>query len=494
MPFLATLLHIQPPGMIHVRRGMLRGAANTLSTSLDELVDRVEATTHAAAAAPQGIKSQVFREFITKNRDIQEPFLRVVQSAPEIADAAAQTYLDKMIGVLDIGGLDARAFGDKVSSSLNNYYRWEDQNGNPCSQERGGTLVSSSGAPCRMVKVAGGGLAMVRDLIKSTNLSKAARAEVDKASRAALEQVVSGPQKVWDKLSDAWKVTLALAGLAASTPTITNLKTDGSGSSRSISFEIPPGFGPFSGKFEIEGGRFVSWAASLPPVKLKSLTIEASGKYEQGTSAEHVALVVPIKKADVGFTVDHQQGPDSQQTTLKSSVSRETGAGGRVSASTSATFSPGASTVPVQYQLKVDTPIGPTKSASLSAGVTGTVTSAGQRVELAANPAVTVSVAGQLPTLNRRLREKQQFEHQQEEAVANDRKREAQIVAQLQKMNPATQKDQMWELESELIELRKKTGSANKVRESEINGDIMIGVGALAVVAGLEIRKAIQGA
>ena len=416
MPFRAEILPIQPPARLKIKRGMLKGSPNSLGDNLNELVDRVESTTHAAAAAPRGVASKIWQSFIANNPTIEDPFTRVVQAAPDIADAASRTFIDKLMDEMERGGLTKEVA--KLAEGLEDFYAPQDPNGNPCSYDAATeSFVSKSGLKCELVKVSGGGLSFVKNAVRqaSTNLKGDAKKKLDKAVEVALKEVVKGPQELWSKLSSAWKATLLLAGLAAAAPRITGLKLK----KGNIEFQIPPGMGSFSGGISISGGKLKSLSVKLPPVTIKGLKITASGGFSQNIGKGQVAVVVPVKKATVGVTVTHEQGRTSDgyrhQSTLETQVSRPIGkGGGKIEAGTRTTFVPGQRT-PTEYSLQLSTPVGQSKSVALSAGVTGTVTTSGRRVELAGNPAVTASISGKLPTLNRRLRKAQQYERRKKE-------------------------------------------------------------------------------
>jgi hypothetical protein len=243
--------------------------------------------------------------------------------------------------------------------------------------------------------------------------------------------------------------------------------------------------GPFTGKIEINEGKLKTLGASLPPIKLKHLTIKGSGSYEAGVSAGgSTAIVVPLKKATAGVEVSHDYSlPTGESTTtLNTSYTRPIGEKGKVSAGTSTKFDSRSSSIPTQYRVDVSSPIGKTKSMSVSAGVTGTITTEGQRVELATNPAVTVGMSGQLPTLNRRLRKQEQERYNEKQKVNEKQRREEQIVIALQTEKDAKRKH---ELEQELVGLRSgSSGSANRAEpEGTQNGDYIAAGIAAALIA-----------
>jgi len=125
------------------------------------------------------------------------------------------------------------------------------------------------------------------------------------------------------------------------------------------------------------------------------------------------------------------------------------------------------------------------------------VTTSGRRVELAGNPAVTASISGKLPTLNRRLRKAQQYERRKKEEAqtqtAELKQKEAQLVASLQSMDPKTEKDAMWELERQLRDVRSQLGSANRApSEININGDLVTAAVATLGVAALTIKSSME--
>jgi hypothetical protein len=495
MPFRAEILPIQPPARLRIKRGMLlKGSPNSLGGNLSELVDRVESTTHAAATAPRGVSSKIWQGFIANNPGIEDPFTRVVQAAPDIADATSRTFINKLMGEMERGGLTKEVA--KLAEGLEEFYAPQDPNGNPCSYDAAtGSFFSKSGLKCELVKVSGGGLSFVKNALQkaSPGLKEDSKKKLDQAVETALREVVKGPQRLWSKLSSAWKSTLLLAGLAAATPRITGLKLE----KGNIKFQIPPGVGSFSGGISISGGKLRGLSINLPPVTRKGLKLTASGEFSQSTGKGQVAVVVPVKKATVGVTVTHEQGRKQDgyyhQSTLETQVGRPIGkGGGKIEAGTKTTFVPGQRT-PTEYSLQLSTPVGQSKSVALSAGVTGTVTTSGRRVELAGNPAVTASISGKLPTLNRRLRKAQQYEKRKEEEArtksAELKQKETELVASLQSMDSKTEEDAMWELESQLRDVRRQLGSANRAPEATINGDLVTAAVATLGIAALTIKS-----
>jgi len=479
MRFVAKIMAIEPAKKVEIEK--VNGSPNSTEANLTELVDRIEATTHAAAAAPRGVSSAAWRGFIEKHPEIEDPFARVVQAAPDIADATGRTFLDNLIKQMDEYGISDEA--EKIAKGLESYYRHEDSNGNLCEYNpKTGEFKSKTGLPCNLVKVAGGGMSAVKELIqKATNEARSeVKEKIEKSVQKALEEVVKGPRKMWSKLSDAWKATLLLAGLAAAAPRVTGLKLSGD----NIEFQIPPGIGNFSGGLKISNGNLKSLSITLPPVRIKGLLIRAGGGFEEGAGEGQISVVVPVKKASVNVSVKHEQSSTDQKTTLDAGVSRPIGeSGGRIQAGTQTAFQPGQK-IPTNYSVQIATPVGPTKNVSLSAGVVGTVTTSGQRVELAGNPAVTVGVSGELPSLNKRIRYNQKEEERREEEKSNLRTRESVLVASLQNMDPEKQKEEMMKAEEELREVRKEIGSTNKQKRKDksINGDEIFGVGAMLAV------------
>jgi hypothetical protein len=490
MPFLAKILPTQP-----LNHQSARGSKNATSSPLEELVDRIEATTNAAAAAPRGVASQAWRKFIEENPALEDPFARVVQAAPDIADAASRVFLDKLMEGMEAAGLSQEI--DKLSAGLEAYYRPEDGQGNACAYDKeAGEFRSKSGVPCELTKVAGGGMSLVRGLIQEmTGKARGeAKEKLESATQRAVEHVVKGPQQIWEKLGNAWKTTLLLAGLAASTPRVTGLKIENG----DIRFTIPPGIGRFSGSISISKDGLQALSLKLPEVKIKGLKISTSGGFADNVGSGQVALVVPVKKAEVGVTVSHEQGRPSgqqeyhQKTTVQASASVPLGeGGGKIQAGTKTTFQPDGK-APTEYSLQASTPVGKSKSVSLSAGVTGTITTSGQQVELASNPAVTASVSGKLPTLNRRLRKQEQQREERKQEDLDLKSREAQLVSRLQQMDPEKDKDAMWALEQELIEIRRQRGSANRLpipSEWSVNGDYLVAAAAVAGVVYFALRR-----
>jgi hypothetical protein len=488
MPFIAQILPTEP-----IKLPPAKGSKNAEPNPLDELVDRIEATTNAAAAAPRGVASQTWRKFIEANPGLEDPFARVAQAAPDIADAASRVFIDKLMEGMEAAGLDQEL--DKLSAGLESYYRPADADGNACAYDKKtGEFRSKSGGPCHLTRVAGGGMSLVRGLLQDVTAKAqgGAKEKLEGATRKAIDHVIKGPQQLWAKLGDAWKTTILLAGLAASTPRVTGLQVkDGN-----IQFTIPPGIGKFSGSISISKDGLQELSLKLPEVKIKGLKISTSGGFTDNVGSGQVALVVPVKKAEVGVTVAHEQGRPSgqeayhQRTTVQTSASVPIGTGGgKVQAGTKTTFQPDSKT-PTEYSLQVSTPVGKSKAVSLAAGVTGTVTTSGQQVELASNPAVTANISGKLPTLNRRLRKQEQQREEEKQSVADAKAREAQLVSQLQAMDPEKDKDEMWAVEQELIELRRRRGSANRSAPSEwtVNGDYIVAAVSLVAVAYFAVK------
>lgn len=470
--FQAQLARLEP-ALVDLKPSM--GATQSpIMGKLGELVDRVEATTHAAASAGRGVTSQVWRDFIQKNPGIEDPFIRVVQAAPEIADAATQGFLDNLLDTLEKSGLEDQV--GKITSALDSYYQHRDAQGRPCDPSKGDRS-------CMLTKVAGGGMSVVKDVIGKSLAGAQGehKQKLEAAIGKSIDNVLYGPRQLWDRLSDAWKAVILLAGLAAETKRVTGL-TIGKGK---LEFEVPPGMGPFTGKIEISEGKLKTLGASLPPIKLKHLTIKGSGSYEAGVSAGgSTAVVVPLKKGTAGVEISHDYSipTGESSTTVNTSYTRPIGEKGKVSAGTSTKFDSGSSAIPTQYRVEVSSPVGKTKSMSVSAGVTGTVTKEGQRVELATNPAVTVGVSGQLPTLNRRLRKQEQGRYEEKQKVEEKKRREEQILIALQTEKDAKRKH---ELEQELIGLRGgASGSASRGEgEKSQNGDYIAAGIAAAMIA-----------
>lgn len=472
-PMFQAQLATLEPALVNLKPSMGAAASPTMG-KLGELVDRVEATTHAAASAARGVTSQVWREFVQKNPGIEDPFIRVVQAAPEIADAATQGFLDNLLNTMEASGLEDQV--SKITTALDSYYQHRDAQGRPCDPSKGDKS-------CMLTKVAGGGMSVVRDVIGKSLAGAQGenKQKLEAAVGKSIDSVLYGPRQLWDRLSNAWKAVILLAGLAAETKRVTGL-TIGKGK---LEFEVPPGMGPFTGKIEINEGKLKTLGASLPPIKLKHLTIKGSGSYEAGVSAGgSTAIVVPLKKATAGVEVSHDYSlPTGESTTtLNTSYTRPVGEKGKVSAGTSTKFDSRSSSIPTQYRVDVSSPIGKTKSMSVSAGVTGTITTEGQRVELATNPAVTVGMSGQLPTLNRRLRKQEQERYNEKQKVNEKQRREEQIVIALQTEKDAKRKH---ELEQELVGLRGgSSGSANRAEpEGTQNGDYIAAGIAAALIA-----------
>jgi hypothetical protein len=165
--FQAQLARLEP-AFVDLKPSM--GATQSpVMGKLGELVDRVEATTHAAASAGRGVTSQVWRDFIQKNPGIEDPFIRVVQAAPEIADAATQGFLDNLLDTLEKSGLEDQV--GKITSALENYYQHRDAQGRPCDPSKGDRS-------CMLTKVAGGGMSVVKDVVVEVQARRRAGALV----------------------------------------------------------------------------------------------------------------------------------------------------------------------------------------------------------------------------------------------------------------------------------------------------------------------------
>ncbi len=460
MPFLARIRHRRGP----FRRRTRRGSRNV--ATLGDLVDRVNATTAAATQAEKGVKTPAWRQFIASHPEIQDPFARVVQAAPDIAEEATRAFLDATMKVMEQSGLQAELAA--LTEGLENYYGYRDSEGNACTYNaQAGNFQSPQGLPCSLVKIAGGGLSVVQGLIEAQ--TSGARGDVsqklDQAVQTGLQKITRGPKQYWQRLDDAWKATLLLAGLAAATPAATGLKLEDG----DISFSVPG-----VGELEIAEGQLKTIAARLPPVRIRGLTIEGSGSVRDGDREGSVRLVVPIRQTDVSVSAEGGPGGSS----LTAAAARPVGQRGQVSAS----YTTSTNRVPPRYSLSASTS---SRSGNISAnaGVTIAQTRGGRPVQ-----AASVNVTGSFPTLNRRIRQNQQGAQSSRQAQslarADKQARENEIVAELQGLD--SNSEQYRKLWSELQRIRRELGSANlaPARKSWLSnrGDVLVGVLGVALV------------
>lgn len=501
MPYIATI-HLLPPPPIEALRApkgsRARRSPGDPKIKFAELMDRVNATLISAAGAPAGIQSATWGQLVREHPDIQDPFARVVQAAPDIADAASRTIYDKILGVLEEEGLSDEVAS--MTSALESHYRYEDSAGNVCTYDRDtDTFRSPQGLPCRLVKAAGGGASVIKNLVlKQLDSPKAkVRAAFQQGVQEALADISHGPQRLWSKLTDAWKVGVLLTGLGAAASRVTELKV----AKGELTFGIAG-----VGRIEINKGKLKQLALSLPKVTLKRLQIKAGGAVKDGrVESANVALVVPVRRTtltasaevetqDTGARAGHvdlaakrtgkrgttveagarlDAAPGVQSTTVRAATSVPIAKGrGTVRAASATTFAPGQGRVPTAFTASVAAPINKTRTISMAAGVTGAVTTGGGRVELASSPAVTVEMSGRLPTLNRRLRKAQQArdrtKEQRASELADAKSEEAALIAKLQG-KPAPVEADRYAMLRELDQVRSKIseldiGSANRRR------------------------------
>lgn len=454
-----------------------------------------------------------------RHPDVQDPFARLIQAAPDIADATSQTVIDKLLGVLEDAGVPDEAA--KLTRAVESYYRYEDPAGNVCSYDKKtGQFKSPRGLSCRLVKAKGGGATMLKQLVLEQLQSPVAkvRGAYERGVSEVLKDLTQGPRRLWSKLSDAWKAGVLLTGLGAAVPRITGLKVKRDSKGKlDFNFEVAG-----VGKISIDGGKVQQLALNLPPVTLKRLTIKAKGDVSRTAQSGEVALVVPVKRTTVraeaayerekggagkghvdvsatrgGKRVDLEagarleSGPDGRRVQTRAAAATPIAKGrGTVQASATSTFTPGDSRVPTEFKASVATPLNKTRTISMAAGVTGTITTGGGAVELASSPGVTLEVAGQLPTLNRRIRKAQQarqLENMEDaEEIAVAKRREAEILRTLQ-ADPAPPEGERVALLQELDRVRDitaRSGSVNRTpwHQRTYNGDLLVGV---AVLGGL---------
>jgi hypothetical protein len=519
MPFTARIHLLTPPPLPPEQLGSASRSGVPNAGRFGEVMDRINATLISAAGAPAGIQSDTWRELVEKHPDIQDPFARVIQAAPDIADATTQTVIDKLLGVLEESGLPQEA--DKLSRAIDSYYRYEDVAGNVCTYDQAtGRFVSPKGMPCRLVKAKGGGAKAIKDLVLKELQGPASKVRdaYNRGVTEVLKDLTGGPRKLWSKLSDAWKAGILLTGLGVAATRITGLKV---GRDSRGKFDLSFGVAGI-GKIKIDGGKLDQLALTLPPVTLKRLTIEASGEVKRGQAQSgEIALVVPVKRTTLraegaysrtssgageghvdlsakrsGKRVDLEAGarletgPGGQRTQVRTSAGVPIAGGrGRAQASSTTTFQPGSDRIPTEFQASVAAPINRTRTISMAAGVTGAVTTGGGAVELASSPAVTLSVAGELPTLNRRVRKAQQArtlaKQEQAEEITIAKRREAEIVRRLQASPPPAEGERV-ALLKELDDVRDASapGSANRVpwNQRTYSGDVLVGA---AILGGL---------
>lgn len=460
MPFLARIKHRRGP----FRRRTRRGSRNV--ATLGDLIDRVRATNAAATQAEGGVKTQAWRQFIAKHPDVQDPFARIVQAAPDIAEEATRAFLDGTMKAMEQSGLQAELVA--LTCGLESYYGYRDSAGNACTYSaQTGNFQSPAGLPCSLVKIAGGGLSVIQSLLEAQ--SAGARGEVaqklDQAVQTGLQRITKGPKRYWQRLDDAWKATILLAGLAVATPTATGLKLEDG----NISFNVPG-----IGELNIAEGQLRTIAAKLPTVRIRGLTVEGSGSVRDGQREGSVRLVVPIRQTSV--SVDAKGGPGG--SSLTAAAARPVGKQGQISASYTTT----TGRTPPRYSLAASA-TSRSGNIAANAGVTLAQTRGGRPVQ-----AASVNVTGSFPTLNKRIRQNQQGAQasKQAESLARSDKqaRENEIVAELQGMDSGSaQYKRLW---SELQQIRRELGSANFAPAGRTSlsdrGDVIVGVLGIALV------------
>jgi hypothetical protein len=450
MPFLARVKHQRRVFTRRTRRG-----SRSVAT-LNDLIDRVNATTAAATQAEEGVKTSTWRDFISNNPDLQDPFARIIQAAPDIAEEATRAFLDATMSAMEKSGLQGEL--QALTDGLENYYAYRDSAGNACTfNAQTGNFQSPQGLPCSMVTVAGGGLSVVKSLIEAQTAG--ARGEIsqkiDQAVSEGLQFLLRAPQQYWTRLDDAWKATILLAGLTASSPAAVGLKIDGG----NIEFNVP-GIGELS----INDGQIRTVAATLPPVSIRGLTVEGSGEIRDGQREGSVRLVVPIRQTTVTTTASGGPG----QSTLTTTAQRQVGERGTLQAG----YTTSTSRVPAQYSLAAST-TSRSGNISANAGVTVARTRTGRPVQ-----AASVNVTGSFPTLNRRIRQNQQGAQAARQAQLQAREdkqaRENEIVAELQGLD--TNSEQYRRLWNELQQIRRDLGSANIAPQAD-SSNILLGMG-----------------
>jgi hypothetical protein len=342
--FQATLQKLEP-AIVQAApaAGSPKPAAGAMG-KLDELIDRIEATIHGSVQAGRGMSTTAWTEFAQQNPGVRDAINRVVSHrgalsyGSGICDAATQVFLGALLQEMKGTGLDTQAAS--LSGALAAHYAHRSPGQGPCLEN------------CGLLKRSGGALSVAKGILEATAKASAAdRAKVESCILRALQATKAHNNgELWGMLAAAWRSCLMLVGLATTPPRVSGLArtADGFG----VTFKVLPGFGPFSGEMQIPSGQLQLLLTKLPsPMQLKCDSDSIS--------------VVPVKKS-AGVEVIEKKGATS---------------GG-----------PGL--------VQVEDLGSRSRQASVSAGIVGSLTTTGERVEPSANPRISSQLIGESPALH----------------------------------------------------------------------------------------------
>lgn len=327
--FQATLQKLEP-AIVQAApvAGSPKPAAGAMR-KLDELIDRIEATIHGSAQAGRGMSTTAWTKFAQQNLGVRDAISRVVSHGrslsygSEICDAATQVFLGALLQEMKDAGLDTQV--GSLSGALAAHYEHLGAGQGPCSEN------------CGLLKRSGGALSVVKGVLEATAKASAAdKAKVDSCILRALQATKAHNNgELWVMLAAAWRSCLMLVGLSTTPPRVSGpaRTADGFG----VTFKVLPGFGPFSGEMQIPSEQLQLLLTKLPP------------PMQMKCSSDSIS-VVPVKKS-TGVEVIEDKGTTSD----KPKVVQVEDLGSR------------------------------SRQASVSAGIVGSLTTAGERVEPSAN-------------------------------------------------------------------------------------------------------------
>ena len=392
MPYVSSLTYADRPltqGLLQVRFGAAKKSTNRILMFLDN----IEGTLRGKVAAQAGLESANWRQIANAHPDVQDPFARVVGASSEIADASLTGFIDGFYRALDhiepSGQTKTEIDGiiSQFNSELDHYYRYTDPvSGAACVlTERGTWETPSGGRLCQITKVQGGATDLVKQMV--TAGLESGNVDVQRAwqgvTNDAIERLVRGPRKLYDKLNTTAKVVLILATAAtAAVAARDQLPITYDQDTRTLRANLP-GIGAIT----VSEGKVESLSLTLPSVEVREATISASLRATGSEQTASADVVVPVRNA-------------------------------RITAGTTVTRTTGSSRVRQDLRASITTPVTPAQTAFMSVGVTVPVDHRGRRVEIASSPTLQASVSGQLPTLNRRVAYNQK-------AMREERAREA---------------------------------------------------------------------
>jgi len=342
--FQATLQKLEP-AIVQAApaAGSPKPAAGAMG-KLDELIDRIEATIHGSAQAGRGMSTTAWTEFAQQNPGVRDAISRVVSHGSAVAygsaicDAVTQVFLGALLQEMKGAGLNTQV--GSLSGALAAHYAHRSPGQGPCLEN------------CGLLKRSGGALSVAKGVLEATAKASAAdKAKVDPCILRALQATKAHENgELWGMLAAAWRCCLMLVGLASTPPRVSGLTrtADGFG----VAFKVLPGFGPFSGEMQIPSAQLQLLLTKLPPpMQLKC-------------SSDSIS-VVPVKKS-AGVEIVEKKGATSGE--------------------------PGV--------VQVEDLGSRSRQASVSAGIVGSLTTAGERVEPSANPRICLRLIGESPALH----------------------------------------------------------------------------------------------